>query len=65
MQAASALVQDAVFNVLPAPIFHLSIHLTYLFILNVNSWITFRMSNGVVWAIVAAVRALAKRNSFR
>ena len=47
-----------------ASIVHLSINLTNLLFLDVIYETTFMMVNGIVWAIVAAIVVLAKRNIF-
>jgi membrane protease YdiL (CAAX protease family) len=59
-----ALVQDTGFSVMLASIFHLSINLTNLLFLDVLYETTFMMVNGIVWAIVAAIVVLARRNIF-
>lgn len=59
-----ALVQDTGFNVLLASVFHLSINLTNLLFLDVIYETSFMMINAIVWAIVAAVIVLMKRDVF-
>lgn len=59
-----SLVQDTGFSVMLASIFHLSINLTNLLFLDVIYETHFMMVNGIVWAIVAAIVVLAKRNIF-
>ena len=59
-----ALVQDTGFNVLLASIFHLSINLTNLLFLDVIYETSFMMINTIVWAIVAAMTVLMKRDVF-
>ncbi len=59
-----ALVQDTGFSVMLASIFHLSINLTNLLFLDVIYETKFMMVNGIVWAIVAAIVVLARRNIF-
>jgi membrane protease YdiL (CAAX protease family) len=59
-----ALVQDTGFNVLLATIFHLSINLTNLLFLDVIYETPFMMVNGLVWAVVAAVVVLMKKDIF-
>jgi len=58
------LVQDTGFNVTLAFIFHLSINLTNLFLIDVIYETSFMMVNGVVWAVVAVVVVLMKRDIF-
>ena len=59
-----ALVQDTGFSVTLAALFHLSINLTNLLFLDMIYETTFMMVNGIVWAIVAAVVILVKREIF-
>jgi membrane protease YdiL (CAAX protease family) len=59
-----ALVQDTGFNVLLATIFHLSINFTNLLFLDVIYETPFMMVNGLVWAVVAAIVVLTKRDIF-
>jgi len=59
-----ALVQDTGFNVLLATIFHLSINLSNLLFLDVIYETPFMMVNGLVWAVVAAIVVLMKRDIF-
>jgi len=59
-----ALVQDTGFSVILAALFHLSINLTNLLFLDVIYETTFMMVNATVWAIVAAIIVLMKRELY-
>jgi membrane protease YdiL (CAAX protease family) len=59
-----ALVQDTSFSVILATIFHLSINLTNLLFLDVIYETSFMVVNGIVWAVVAAIFVLAKRELY-
>ena len=59
-----ALVHDIGFNVLVATIFHLSINFISLLVIDVTYETSFWMINGIVWALVAAIVVLAKRDIF-
>jgi membrane protease YdiL (CAAX protease family) len=61
---AYALVQDTGFSVLVATLFHLSINLINLLIVDVYYQPAFWVLNGTVWAIVAAVLIVAKRDLY-
>lgn len=58
------LVQDTGFNVLLAALFHLSINLTNLLFLDVIYETSFMMVNALVWAVVAALLFLMKREFY-
>jgi membrane protease YdiL (CAAX protease family) len=58
------LVQDTGFSVLAATIFHLSINFINLLILDVYFNPTFWMINGIVWAIVATIFVITKRDIY-
>jgi membrane protease YdiL (CAAX protease family) len=59
-----ALVQDTGFSVLVATIFHLAINFVNLLIIDVMYQPTFWVINGSVWAIVAAIFVLTKRELY-
>lgn len=59
-----ALVQDTGFNVLLATLFHLSINLTNLLYIDIVYETTFMMINGIVWAVLAAIVVLMKKQVF-
>ncbi len=59
-----ALVQDTGFSVLVAAIFHLSINLINLLVLDVMFSVPYWVINGTVWAVAALVVVLAKRDLF-
>jgi membrane protease YdiL (CAAX protease family) len=59
-----ALVQDTGFSVLLAAIFHLSINLTNLLFLDVIYETRFMMVNALVWAVVAMLVILMKKEIF-
>lgn len=59
-----ALVQDTGFSVLLAALFHLSINLTNLLFLHVIYETSFMTINGIVWAVVAAIFVLTRKNVF-
>jgi membrane protease YdiL (CAAX protease family) len=61
---AYALVQDTGFSVLVATLFHLSINLINLLIVDVYYQPAFWAVNGITWGIVAAVFVLAKRDLY-
>jgi membrane protease YdiL (CAAX protease family) len=61
---AYALVQDTGFSVLVATLFHLSINLINLLIVDVYYQPAFWAINGTVWTIVAAAFVLAKRDLY-
>ena len=61
---AYSLVQDTGFSVLVATLFHLAINLIDLLIIDVYYQPTFWVINGIVWAIVAAIFVLAKRDLY-
>jgi membrane protease YdiL (CAAX protease family) len=58
------LVQDTGFSVLVATIFHLSINFINLLILDVYFNPTFWILNGILWAVVAAIFVLRKRELY-
>jgi membrane protease YdiL (CAAX protease family) len=59
-----ALVQDAGFNVILAAIFHSSINLVGLLVLDVLYETSFMMINSLVWVVVAAITVFMKRDIF-
>jgi membrane protease YdiL (CAAX protease family) len=59
-----ALVQDTSFNVLLASVFHLSINLANLFVIDVIYETSIMMISSIVWAVVAAVMIFLKRDIF-
>jgi membrane protease YdiL (CAAX protease family) len=59
-----ALVQDTGFNVLLASIFHLAINLTNVLFLDVIYELSFMIINSLVWAALAAVIVISKRDLF-
>ncbi len=59
-----ALVQDTGFSVILATIFHLSINLTNLLFLDVIYETSFMIVNGIVWAVLAAIFVMAKRELY-
>jgi uncharacterized protein len=59
-----ALLQDTSFNVLLASIFHLSINLANLLVLDVIYQTSFMMISSIVWMVVAAVGIFLKRDIF-
>jgi hypothetical protein len=59
-----ALVQDTSFSVLLASIFHLAINLSNLLFLDVIYETSFMMINALVWAAVAIVVVILRRNLF-
>ncbi len=59
-----ALVQDTQFNVLLAGIFHLSINLANLLVVDLLYQTSFMMINSLVWAVVAAITVIVKRDLF-
>jgi hypothetical protein len=58
------LVQDTGFSVILATIFHLSINLTNLLYIDVIYETSFMIVIGFVWAVVAAIFVLMKRDIF-
>ena len=59
-----ALVHDTDFNVLLASIFHLAINVSNLLFLDVIYELPFMMINSLVWAVLAVIVVLRKRDVF-
>jgi len=59
-----ALVQDTGFNVLLATIFHLAINLSNLLFLDVIYESSFMIVNALVWAVVAAIVVIVRKDIF-